>query len=515
MSAEKHRSKSRTEYSLLNIATGVGGYALSVVLSLINRMVFTRCLPAAYLGISGLFSNVLSMLSLAELGVSGAIVYALYKPLAEHDEEKIASLVRVFGTAYRTISLVMGAVGICLLPVLHLLIGEQPQIEESIHLIYLIFLFDAAGSYFFTYRSTLLVAAQKNYLVTGVTYLMQCILAVVQAVFLYTTRNYLGYLIIQVSCSMITYIWISRIAVRHYPYITRKDTKPLEPQEKKKIFRDMRDLMAYKISGVLVNSTDNLIITYFSGLAATGMASNYTLLVNTLNSLLNQVFGGITASVGNHNVTENDDQIYEMYRFLNMMNFWCFGWAALGIYFCSSDLVMLLFGDSYVMDQSIPLVLAASFYLSGITNVIGTYKHTMGLFRYGRFVQFFTAILNLGFSVLLGNLWGVFGVFLATVIARVCTHLWYTPVVVYKYGFKRKAREYFGEYVKQLGILIAAGLLCWLVMPFVCGSPLIRTVLKMILCSVSANVVFIVAFARTSEFAKLKRYVVRYLPKVR
>ena len=137
----ERKIRSRTEYSMLNIAAGVGGYVLSVILSLISRMIFTRCLPPAYLGISGLFSNVLSMLSLAELGVGGAIVYALYKPLAENNEEKIASLVRLFGKAYCTIGLVMGAAGLCVLPFLNLVIGEQPEIAESIHLIYLIYLF--------------------------------------------------------------------------------------------------------------------------------------------------------------------------------------------------------------------------------------------------------------------------------------------------------------------------------------------------------------------------------------
>ena len=507
--------RSRTEYSMLNIAAGVGGYTLSVILSLVNRMVFTRCLPASYLGISGLFSNILSMLSLAELGVSGAIVYALYKPLAENDEQKIASLVRVFGTAYRAVGTFIGLAGICLLPVLHLLIGEQPQIRESIHVIYLFFLFDVASSYFFTYRSTLLVAAQKNYLVTGVTYLFQCILAVVQAVLLYTTRNYLVYLVIQVSCNIGSYVCISRIAVRQYPYIARKGIKPLESQEKKKLFRDMRDLMIYKISGVLVNSTDNLIITYFSGLITTGLASNYTLLTNTLNSLLNQVFGGITASIGNHNVLEDESEIYDMYRFLNLLNFWLFGWAALGIFFCASDLVVLFFGQDYRLPDSIPFVLAASFYLSGITNVDGTYKHTMGLFRHGRFTQLFTALLNIVFSLVLGNIWGLFGILLATVIARACTHLWYTPYVVYTYGFKRNPASYFLNYIKQLAILLCAACPCHFAMQLVSGPHIIQTILRMVLCSVISNAVFFVAFAKTKELARLKYYLTILCKKLR
>lgn len=492
--------RSRTEYSMLNIAAGVGGYVVSVVLSLINRMVFTRCLSAAYLGISGLFSNILGMLSLAELGVSGAIVYALYKPLAENDEEKIASLVRVFGTAYRAVGTFIGLAGICLLPALHLLIGEQPQIRESIHVIYLFFLFDAAGSYFFTYRSTLLVAAQKNYLVTGITYLFQCILAVVQAVFLYTTRNYIGYLVIQVSCSMLTYICISRLAVKQYPYITRRDTKPLEPQERKKIFRDMRDLMAYNSSGVLVNSTDNIIITYFSGLITTGLASNYTLLTNTLNSLLRQIFGGMTASVGNLNAVESEEKKFSLFQTTNLLNFWVFAWGAVGILFVSGDLVRLLFGESYVLDFSIPAVLALNFYTVGMQNAMWTFKHTMGLFRYGRFVQMFTAAFNLIFSLALGQVWGLFGILFATFLARLLTNLWYDPYVIYRHAFGRNPLEYLWKYLYYLGVLFIQILICWVLCGFIHISVFGDVFVKGVVVSVVSNAVFFLVFRKSDAF---------------
>lgn len=325
----------------------------------------------------------------------------------------------------------------------------------------------------------------------------------------------MGYLLIQLGFYMLNYILISQIAVKQYPYIVKKDIKPLASEERKKIFQDMRDLMFYKVSGVLVNGTDNIIITFFDGLVVTGLASNYTLLVNTLNTLLNQVFGGITASIGNHNAIESDESKYNMYRFLNMVNFWLFGWGALGIFYCASDLVCVMFGDGYLLSAKIPAVLAVGFYLSGITNVIGAYKHTMGLFRHGRFTQFFTALLNLVFSILLGKMWGVFGILLATVIARVCTHLWYTPLVVFRYGFKRNPMNYFIDYSKQLIILSSAGLLCWPVMNWFNECNVFTVVVKIILCSITINLVFWVAFCRTWEFKKLMQYMSVLIRRVR
>lgn len=495
------RIRSRTEYSMLNIAAGVGGYALSIILSLINRMIFTRCLPPAYLGISGLFSNVLSMLSLAELGIGGAIVYALYKPLAQNDEEKIASLVRLFGKAYRTIGLVIAGTGLCLLPFLNFLIGKQPEITESIHLIYVIYLFNTASSYFFTYRSTLLVAAQKNYLVTGLNYLILCVQALVQAIFLFLTRHYIGYLLIQLLFSFIYNIWISHIADKHYPYITKKYVNPLEAEEKKHIFKDVRDLMAYKVSGVLVNSTDNIIITFFSGLTVTGLTSNYTLLTGTLNSLLNQVFNGITSSVGNLNAVESDEKKFFILNVTNLLNFGLFGWATVGIIFVSGDLVQLLFGEEYVLDMSISLALALNFYTVGMQNAIWTFKHTMGLFRYGRFLQVGTAALNVLLSVVLGKLWGLFGILFATFLSRLLTNLWYDPYVIYKYAFNKNPLDYMKKYLVYLLVLTVDVIGCYYLTKFIRFSLITNIIVKALLISIICNAVFIIIFRKSREFA--------------
>lgn len=505
------KEHSRTEYSLLNIAAGLGGYVVSVIVSLINRMVFTRCLPPAYLGISGLFSNILSMLSLTELGVSGAIVFALYKPLAQNDKDKIASLVQVFGKAYRAIGLVIGGLGLCVLPFLELLIGKQPEIAESIQRIYIIYLFNTAGSYFFTYRSTLLVAAQKNYLVTGLNYLVLCVQEVIQAIFLFSTRNYIGYLLIQTGFSILYYVWISHIAVKQYPYIRQKNIQPLDSEEKKRLFKDMRDLMAYKVSGVLVNSTDNIIITFFNGLVTTGLASNYTLLTNTLSTLLNQVFNGLTASVGNLNAIESDEKKYAIFNVSNLLNFWLFSWGAVGIIFVSSDLVQFLFGEQYILNLSIPLILAINFYTVGMQNAIWTFKHTMGLFRYGRFLQLGTGALNLFFSVFLGQHWGLFGILFATFLSRLFTNLWYDPYVICKHAFGKNPIEYLKKYILYLLILMIEVLICLCFTMPLHFSLITNIVLKSILISLICNAVFFLLFHRTPEF----QFLLRSLSKIR
>ncbi len=506
--------KSRTEYSILNIITGLGGYTVNTIVGLICRMVFTRTLSADYLGVSGLFTNILTMLSLAELGIGSAIVYALYKPLATNDKDKVASLVQFYGKCYRIIGIVVAVIGIILMPFLDLLITEQPDIIESIYLIYGIHLFNTASTYFFSYRSSLLMAAQQNYIVTGTNYIITIGQSILQMFWLLATHDYIGYLLIQSIGTFIYNFSVSYIAKRRFPYIVGNNTKPLEKEEKRGLIKNVRALIVWKLSGLMVNSTDNIIITYFNGLATVGLSSNYTLLSSTLNSLLNQLFNGITASVGNLNAVETKEKKMSMFYSINLANFWLFGWAAIGIFVVSTDIVQLFFGNDYVLPNSIPFVIALNFYMVGMQSAVWTFKNTLGLFRPGRYLLIVTAALNLVFSIWLGKLWGLFGILFATAISRALTNTWYDPYAVFKYGFNEKASAYFIIYIKYAVILLATGFVCFELSSFIHFSVGMNVLLKIIICSIIPNLIFLVCFGKTKEFVYFKELFAKIIERV-
>ena len=497
--------KSRTHYSILNIGTGIIGYIINTIFGFVCRMIFVRCLVSDYLGINGLFTNILTMLSLAELGIGSAIVYALYKPLAEDDQDKIASLVDFYGKAYKTIGIVVGIIGLALLPFLNTIIREQPNIKESISSIYLLYLFNTASTYFFSYRGSLLMAAQQNYIVTGLNYIITICQSIIQMIYLLLTREYYGYLIIQTIGTFIYNFTISKIAIKKFPYIVKKDIKPLEKVERKSLISNIRDLTLYKISGLLVNSTDNIIITYFNGLSVSGITSNYTLFTNTLTSLLNQIFNGINSSIGNHNALVSNKEKEKMFNNINLINFWLFGWATVGIIIVASDLVGLCFGSDYVMSNEIPIVLAINVYMVGMQNAVWTYKNTLGIFHYGRFMQFGTAILNIIFSILFGKIWGVFGILFASAVARGLTNTWYDPYCVFKYGFNSNPIKYFRKYLKYLIIILIDILMCYMVCSFINLSYFINLILKIISCSLITNIFFILCFKSSTEYKYIKQ----------
>lgn len=497
--------RSRTEYSLVNMFTGLIGYGINSVLGFVCRIVFVRTLSADYLGVSGLFSNILTMLSLAELGISSAIIYALYKPVAERNEKRIASLMQFYGRAYRLIGCIVAAVGLIMIPFLGFIINDPPNIKENLYFIYLLYLCNTVFSYFFSYRGSLFNAMQRNYIVVSYNYAITIAQSILQMVFLVLTHEYVVYLLIQIFGGIVYNIWLSWKACKDYPYIMSKDITPLSKDETRGLLKDVRALAIYKVTGVLVNNTDNIVITYFNGLISAGLASNYTLFSTTLNSIVQQTFNALTGSVGNLNATSDLKKRYSFFKILNLSNFWLYGWGAIGIAFVSSDLVKWFYGADYVMDIRIPIILAVNFYMIGMQQAVYTYKNTLGLFKYGQYILIFTAAINLILDIILGKALGVFGIYLATAIARVCTNTWYEPYAVFRYGLKENPLQYAVQYLKYAIVLIVTGVVCWYLCD-ICRFHIIANVgIKMIICSVIPNLFFATCFWKTDEFRYLCR----------
>lgn len=495
--------RSRTEYSAINIIASLGGYALNLVLSFVCRIVFVRELSAEYLGINGLFSNILSILSLTELGIGTAMIYALYSPVAIDDHKKIAAYMKLYGTAYRIIGAVIALLGLLLIPFLHLLIQNPPDIPENITFLYLLFLFSTVSSYFFSYRSSILIANQQNYIVLGISYGIVILQNAAQIIALIVFKNFIIYLILQVVFMLVSNIVISAVAVRKYPYIKSNEVEKLSKPEIKDLAKNVKALTVTKLSGILVNNTDNIVITFFNGLVTTGVVSNYFLLTNVISSLVNQIFTSLSASLGNLNAIGDEQHKYNVFKALNLANFWLYGWASVGIVVLSTDIVAVFFGTEYVMGIKIPIILAINFYMLGMQCVVGLYKSTMGLFRYGQYVLLFTAVLNLLGDILLGKQWGVFGIFVATAIARLFTNTWYEPFVVFKHGFHGYFGSYTIRYCIYLVLVTGTCALTYIVCQLIRFPLTAGLFVKLFICIILPNSVFLVVFWRLPEFKYL------------
>ena len=303
---------SRTKKSIRNVIFTIVGFVVTTLLQLVNRKVFILFLSSEYLGLNGLFSNILSMLSLSEMGIGAAIVVALYKPIAEKNTEKVKSLMALYKKLYTIIGTFVLIAGALLTPFLHLLIKEMPDIPY-IHIYYLMFVIDSGLSYFYTYKRSLIICNQDNYISTTTTMLSSVGTKVVQLIILLLTHNYFLFLLVQILFTRLENVLISKIADKQYPFLKDKQYQKLSKDEIRTIRNNVFAMLAHKIGMVIVNATDNLIISKILGLAVLGVYSNYVLLTQTIESFVTKIFSSITASIGNLVAEQSKEEVETVY----------------------------------------------------------------------------------------------------------------------------------------------------------------------------------------------------------
>ena len=337
-------NNSRTANSARNAVWSMGAYIVTLLFNFINRTVFIHFLSVDYLGVNGLFTNILTILSFAELGIGNAIVYNMYKPLAEKDTDKLKSLMKLYRTSYTAIGIAVTVIGLCVIPFLSLIIRETPDISENLVLIYILFLLNTSSSYFFMYKRSIIVADQKLYLAVFYQQIFDVIRVVLQLIFLILTHNYIIYLLTFIFCTLANNIALAYKADKMYPFLREKDAKPLVKDERKSIFKDVRALFMYRIGSVVLDGTDNIIITNIVGLSMTGLCSNYTMIIAIFSGVLAQFLNSFTASVGNLNATSKDSRSKTVFDTMFFACVWLYGFAAGGMFTFLNDFVYVTAG---------------------------------------------------------------------------------------------------------------------------------------------------------------------------
>ena len=438
--------KSRLENSLRNTAVGVASQILNMIFGLAVRTVFIRCLSAEYLGVNGLFSNILTMLSLAEMGIGTAIVFNMYKPLVEGDELHIAKLMNLYRNAYIIIGIVIAVIGSCLTPFLGSIIRNQPDIPH-LRLIYLLYLINTVSSYFFAYRRSIFTADQRERVIKECNMITVMIRSFLQIAILIIWKNFIAYLLVQIVCTFCENVLISLYADFCYPFLKKYRYEQLDKVEKHSIFENIKATFVYKFGSVVLNGTDNIIISAVNGVTSVGLLSNYTLLTGSVEAFLNVVNHSITGSVGNYIVKENSDSHERLLINTSFINFLLYGMVFVGSIAVLNPFVEWWAGKNYLLSTAIIIVHCFNIYISGTISSVWTFRSTMGLFKYGKWRPLFSAIINVVVSIWWGNKIGLIGVLIGTTFTRVVTNLWYDPWIVYKYGLNKSPKGYYLRWI--------------------------------------------------------------------
>ena len=496
-------TESRTKNVFKNMKIGLICQMILLAMSFISRTIFVRTLGAEYLGISGLFTNILTVLSFAELGIGDAVIFSMYKPIAEDDKNKIASLVELYRKMYTYVGMFVLSAGIIVAPFLKYIIKEELEIPENLTLIYLLFVFNVSLSYFFVYRQSIITAHQKGYVVS--TYQMICTLIVniSQIVELILLKNYILFLIIQIVGTLLCNYMLARKSKKMYPYTCTKQKYNIPQIEVKRILSDIKSLFVYKIGSVILNGTDNILISSLIGVSVVGLSSNYFLITSAFETVMNKIKGAFVASIGNLNV-EADNQkkesiFYKVFLFIE----WLYGLLAIGFLLLGNEVIELWLGDKYKLPFLAVIAISINLYVTGVHYTAYTYRTTLGLFKEGQLAPIIAATVNLCLSIVLAKPLGVAGIFIATPIARMVGMGVIDPILIYKKAFKAKPIKYYIMYVKGVIINVSITLLCYFILNQMNSTSIVWLLIKIMVIFAIYNSIKAIINMNNNSFKEL------------
>lgn len=494
----------RLKNSIKNIISGTIAQMLILLFSFFTRTVFIKILGTTYLGLGSLLSNIMGLFSLAELGVGQAITFALYKAIADKDQDKIINLMKLYKKIYEGIFIVIIVLGFGSYFLLDRILEENKGLE-NVKIIYIIFVLNSAFSYLYIYRNSYIIANQKGYIISKVNYLFVISTNIIQIIVLYYLRNYIVYLFIQTISTILQNIYISKVCLNLYPFLNNKTTKKINSIEKKEIFSNIKSLIFYKIGTLALNSTDNILISMYAGLNIMGIYGNYSLIVTSLSGLLSVIFNSMTASIGNLVVREKIEKKIEVFKIINFMSFWIYSVSSIMLYILLNDFIKIWIGNQYLLSNLTIGIIVVNFYISGMLFPTFTYRQTLGLFKYGKFRPIISAIINLFISIVLGKRIGLTGILLGTAITRLLTNVWYDPYIIFKIEFKISLKKYIKDYLIYANIFLILGLINYLLLSTTLfNNNILKFFIKGISSFVISNIIIILFFYKTFEFNYLK-----------
>lgn len=490
-------NKSRTYNSTRNMILGFASKLLSMILTFVGRAIFVRILAVEYLGINGLFADVLTLLSLADLGFGTAMAYSFYRPLAENNKEKIAALINFYKKLYNYIALIVAVVGVAIVPFLKYVVNVDKPIP-NLEAYYLVMLANTVGSYLFIYKSSIIIADQKGHEISKYEMWINVIKLVLQSVVLYISHSYLFYIMITIVTTVTNNLIISRNANKMYPYI--KEKVALAVSERKELLNNMKSVSLYKFSTVLITGTNNIIISILVGTASVGLFANYNTITTNLSSIVYIIFSSLTASLGNLVVKEGPEKRYEIFKSMQMVSFWLCGVFVAGTYFLVQDFISIWVGKDYLLSENELLVIALNFYLGIALQPLWSFREATGLYMKTKYVMMITALLNIILSIVLGTYFGLTGILAANFIAKISTYFWYEPKILFTEFFNRKASEYYISHALNFAMTFGAIAAVKLLIPGFTEKSIFTWILEAVICMAVVNLIYFVRYFKTREF---------------
>ncbi|REC32092.1 transporter [Enterococcus pseudoavium] len=504
--------KSRLYYSMMNSSISTIVFLLKLIMQFVVRTYFIRVLGITYLGINGLFSNVLSLLSLAELGVGTSIVYSMYKPIADNDQSEIQSLMALYKKAYHYIGAAVAVIGLALIPFLHFFSSELSS-KEGFIWYYLLFLGNSVLSYFFTYKRSLLIANQRSYLVNINDFLFLFVSNIFQIFLLLHYGSFTLYLVVQLVFTLMGNFSISYKVDKDYHFLKETKPKKLSGEKIREIKKNVVGNMSSKIGGVIVMGTDSILISSFVGLSAVGYYSNYTMIINNVQNLCKQVTNSVTASIGNYIVTANKKQALELFKRHLFVNYTMIYFSTLILVSVLNPFIIWWIGEKYILPSLTVALIVINLVIQMFRNTNFVFIDSFGLYWVQRWKSIFEAIINLVVSLILLSVFklGINGVLLGTIASSFGYVMWVEAYYIFKYGLNEKLSIYIVQVIKYVIPLgISVGITLYF-QTFFQINGLSGIIVKVLVACIIGLILYVIIFFKSQEFVYVKNLLIRII----
>lgn len=510
----KHlEERTRTEYSIKNASTAMAARIISILFGYVARVVLTRTLAVDYIGINGLLTNIVGALSLSEMGIDTALVYSLYAPVARKDDGQVRSLLQLYRKIYLVIAALVTLIGIAMYPALHLLM-RTPVHVDHLGVIYALFVLNSSCTYLCASRSLVFLADQRNYLNDYFYSLFLIIQYILQIALLAITGNFFLFLLAQTVCNVAKNAAASLYAGHRYPQLRNRHTLPVPGTQRHEIAKNTGAMLIHKIGTVIINNTDNLCLTFFSGLAAVAKYANYYLIIGSVRQIANSIVRGIAGSVGNMAAEEDSEKVFGVFRMTLFAVNWIFGFCSICLLGILDTFIRISFGKSYIFSFAITTFLSLNFYLNGIRQATLVFRDSLGLFWYDRYKTVAESLINLFASIILALKVGTIGVFIGTTISIVSVSMWIEPLILYRKYFKKPLSAYMKELLLYVSVTAAAAVITAVLCrrcSAAFASPWLKLLVEMVICLLLPNLIYLLAFHKQKAFHQLLSSLKGYL----
>lgn len=490
----------RTKNATRNIVFGMALKIYQIAMPFLLRTAMIYFMGVEYLGLDSLFTSILQVLNLAELGVGSAMVYGMYKPIIEDDTKTICALMRLYRTYYRVIGCIIAVIGVAVTPFIPALVKSDLPSELNIYVLYLLNLAATVLSYWlFAYKNALFQAHQRVDVVSKVALLTSTIRYVLQFAVIFWIKDYYLYIMAMLLAQILTNIITAIRATKAYP--NYKPIGKLEKSAVKGINQRIRDLFTSKLGSVIVNSADTVVISAFLGLTVLAVYQNYYFILTAVIGLVAIVFNACTAGIGNSVIVESKEKNYNDLKKFTFLIAWLAGFCTCCFLCIYQPFMELWVGKDLMLEFSAVICFCAYYFVYEINQLLNTYKDAAGIWHEDRFRPLVTAGANLVMNLIMVQLWGIYGVLLSTVLSTLLVGMPWLLHNLFTVLFPKKLmRDYLKHLLSYAAIVLISCVVCFGISYWIQLPLWLTLATRFVVCLIVPNVFYWLAYRKTAQF---------------